>query len=330
MGGCSESRALSRKINRKETLMTTPIQAIQVHDYGEPEQLKFEQATQPEPKAGEVLVRVHAAGVNPMDWKIRSGVMKAFWPQKFPYIPGADLAGVIERVGADVTAFQVGQEVFGSSSQGSYTQYAIAPISTIALKPKNLSFHEAATIPVGATTAWQGLFDHGHLQKGQRVLILGGSGGVGLFAVQFARWKGAQVLSTTSTRNVDFVRSLGAETVIDYSKVRVEDEIHDVDLVFDTVGGGALASVLPTLKRGGRLVTIAGQPDETKASQLGVQASRFAAQISRELLTNFAQLISDGHVKAFVGDTFPLNEAAQAQALSQKGHGRGRIVLLVQ
>ncbi len=308
--------------------MTTQINAIQVHNYGNPDQLKSEQVAQPEPKEGEVLVHVHAAGVNPMDWKIRSGAVKNFMPQSFPFIPGADFAGVIESVGADVTAFQVGQEVFGST-QGTYAQYTLAPVNRIALKPKTLSFDEAATIPVGATTAWQGLFDHGNLQKGQRVLILGGSGGVGLFAVQFARWKGAQVISTTSTRNVDFVRSLGAETVIDYSKVQVEDEIHDVDLVLDTVGGEALATVLPTLKRGGTLITIAGQPDQAKASQAGVQTGRFSAQISSELLARFAQLISEGHVKTFVGETFPLDEAAQAQDLSQKGHGRGRIILRV-
>jgi NADPH:quinone reductase-like Zn-dependent oxidoreductase len=263
-----------------------------------------------------------------MDWKIRSGVSQNFRPQSFPYVPGADFAGVIERVGADVTVFDVGQEVFGCV-QGTYTQYTLAPVRYITAKPKLLSFDEAATIPVGATTAWQGLFDHGNLQQGQRVLILGGSGGVGLVAVQFARWKGAQVISTTSTPNSDFVRSLGAETIIDYTQERVEDRIHDVDLVLDTVGGEALATVYPTLKREGTLVTIVGQPDEAKACQFGVHVHRFAAQISSELLARFAQLISEGQVKPLVGHTFPLNEAAQAQELSQRGHGRGRIVLYV-
>jgi len=307
--------------------MPTQINAIQVHNYGNADQLKFEQIAQPEPKEGEVLVRVHAAGVNPVDWKIRSGAMKNFMQLSFPYVPGADFAGVVEKVGSGVTEFQAGQEVYGRSSQGTYTEYTVASVKTTALKPKTLSFEEAATIPIGATTAWQGLFDHGNLQKGQRVLILGGSGGVGLYAVQFARWKGAQVISTTSTRNVDFVRSLGAETVIDYTKTHVEDEVHDVDLVFDTVGGAASTSAMPTLKRGGTLITIAGQPDEAKASQLGVRTGRFSAQVSSELLTKFAQLIDEGQVKAVVGDTFPLREAAQAQELSQKGHGRGRIVL---
>lgn len=308
--------------------MTNQMDAIQVHSYGDADQLKFEQTTQPVPRADQVLIRVQSAGVNPMDWKIRSGMAKNYWPKSFPYIPGADFAGIVESVGSDVTAFHAGQEVFGCGD-GSYAQYALSPANYTALKPKALSFDEAATIPVGAVTAWQGLFDHGHLQKDQRVLILGGSGGVGLFAVQFACWKGAEVISTTSTRNVDFVRSLGAETVVDYSKVRVEDEIHDIDLVLDTVGGEALASVLPTLKRGGTLITVAGQPDKEKASQAGIHTGNFAAQISSELLTTIAQLISEGQIKTIVGETFPLHEAAQAQELSQKGHGRGRIVLHV-
>ncbi len=301
--------------------------AIQVHNYGDADQLKLEQISVPEPKEGEVLVRVHAAGVNPVDWKIRTGMLKDFMPATFPYVPGSDVAGVVAKVGPGVTAFQTGQEVFGRSSKGSYAEYAIAPVSTLALKPASLSYDEAATIAVGATTAWQGLFDHGNLQPGQRVLILGGAGGVGNFAVQFARWKGAQVISTASTRNVDFVRSLGAETVIDYTQTQVADVVHDVDLVLDTVGGSALAGVLPTLKRGGTLVSIAGQPDEAKAKELDVHTARFSAQVSTELLTTFAQLIDEGHIKVFLGPVFSLNEAAKAQELSQSGHGRGRIIL---
>ena len=308
-------------------MSTQTMKAIQVHDYGNVDQLKLEQIPQPAVQEGEVLVRVYAAGVNPVDWKIRAGRLKDFRPATFPYVPGADLAGVVEKVGSGVTAFQPGQEVFGRSSQGSYAEYSIAPANALALKPKTLSFDEAVTIPVGATTAWQGLFDHGNLQSGQRVLILGGAGGVGIFAVQFARWKGAHVISTASTRNVDFVRSLGAKTVIDYTKTHVEDEIHDVDLVFDTVGGEALASAWPTLKRGGTLVSIAGQPDEAKAREFGVRAARFSAQVTSELLSTFAQLIEQGQVKPVVGATFLLSEAGKAHELSQSGHGRGRIVL---
>lgn len=308
-------------------MTTQTINAIQVHDYGDADQLKLEQIPQPEPQEGEVLVRLHAAGVNPVDWKIRSGWMKDFRPITFPYVPGADLAGVVAKVGSGVTAWQPGQEVFGRGSQGTYAEYALAPAHALALKPSSLSFEEAATIPVGATTAWQGLFDHGNLQSGQRVLILGGAGGVGLYAVQFARWKGAQVIATTSSGNVDFVSSLGAETVIDYTRTRVGDEVHDVDLVLDTVGGAALTGIFPTLKRGGTLVSIAGQPDAGKARELGVRTANFSAQVTSELLSTFARLIDEGQIKTFVGATFPLSEAGKAQELSQSGHGRGRIVL---
>jgi len=308
-------------------MSTQTIKAIQVHDYGNADQLKLEQIPQPQPQHGEVLVRVRAAGVNPADWKLRSGMMKAFWSATFPYVPGADLAGVVEKVGPGVTAFQPGQAVFGRSSNGSYAEYSTAPANALAPKPESLSYDEAATIPVGATTAWQGIFDHGNLQPGQRVLILGGAGGVGLFAVQFARWKGAHVIATASTRNIDFVRSLGAETVIDYTKTRVEDEVHNIDLVFDTVGGTALPTAWPTLKRGGTLVSIAGQPDEAKARELGIRIARFSAQVNSELLNTFAQLIDEGQVKTVVGAVFQLSEAGKAQELSQGGHGRGRIVL---
>ena len=310
-------------------MTTQTINAIQVHDYGDADQLKLEQIPQPEPREGEVLVRLHAAGVKPVDWKIRSGWMKDFRPITFPYVPGADLAGVVAKVGSGVTAWQLGQEVFGRGSQGTYAEYALAPAATLALKPPSLSFEEAATIPVGATTAWQGLFDHGNLQSGQRVLILGGAGGVGLYAVQFARWKGAQVIATTSSGNVDFVSSLGAETVIDYTRTRVGDEVHDVDLVLDTVGGAALTGIFPTLKRGGTLVSIAGRPDEAQAREAGVRIASFSAQVTSELLTTVAQLIEAGQVKAVVGATFPLSEAGKAQELSRSGHGRGRIVLRI-
>jgi NADPH:quinone reductase-like Zn-dependent oxidoreductase len=301
--------------------------AIRVHTYGGPEELKFEQIALPVPHEDEVLVRVHAIGVNPVDWKIRAGWMKDFVPVQFPYIPGADFAGVVEAVGPGVTAFQPGQDVFGRGSQGTYAEYITVSVGTTALKPKSLSFAEAATIPVGATTAWQGLFDQGELQTGQRVLILGASGGVGLFAVQFARWKGAHVIATTSRKNIEYVSSLGAETVIDYTHTQVEDVVRDVDLVLDTVGGDALASVLPVLKRGGTLISIAGQPDEEKAKALNVRTGRFSAQVSGELLHTFVQLIDEGQIKTTVFKQYPLSQASHAHTLSESRHGLGRIVL---
>jgi len=308
-------------------MATQNMQAIRVYAYGAPDQLKYEQTPRPEPEQGEVLLRVHAAGVNPADWKVRQGLFKAFGDQEFPYTPGADMAGVVVKVGPGVTNFQEGQQVYGHSNKGSYAEYATALVSALALKPASLSFDEAATVPVGATTAWQALFDNGHLQAGQRALILGASGGVGLFAVQFARWKGAHVIGTTSTSNSEFVYSLGAETVVDYTTTPVEQAVHDVDLVVDTVGGKALESALPTLKRGGTVVSIAGRVPPEKVQELSIRAAYMSAVVSSELLRQFARLIDEGQVKVFIQQVFSLDSAAHAHELSQHGHGRGRIVL---
>ncbi len=231
-------------------------------------------------------------------------------------------------MGPGVTAFQKGQAVFGSSSDfGTYADYTVAPIETVALKPDTLDFDEAATVSVGATTAWQGLFDQGKLEPGQRVLILGAAGGVGLFAVQFAHWKGAYVIGTSSTRNMDFVSSLGAQEVIDYTTIDVGSAARDVDLVLDTVGGEALATVWPALKPGGTLVSIAGQPSEAEASKRNIRAIRFSAQTTTDLMDTFSHLIDEGQVKVAIAARIPLSEAPRAHELSQSGHGRGRIVL---
>jgi NADPH:quinone reductase-like Zn-dependent oxidoreductase len=304
------------------------IQAIRVHQYGGPEQLKLEQIPCPEPQPGEVLVRVHATAVLPVEWKIRQGVFHAFQPAAFPYIPGSAFAGIVEEVGPGVTTFRSGQAVFGRSSQGTYAEYTTASAETIARKPASLGFAEAATISGGATTAWEALFDRGGLQAGQRVLILGAAGGVGSFAVQLARWKGAQVIGTTGTANVDFVRSLGAEVVVDYTSTALEQVIRDVDLVVDAVGGQALESAWPVVKRGGTLVSTAGQPSQEKARELGIRALFFTgSRPSSERLQAIAQLIDEGQLKVTLGRIFPLREANLAHALSQSGHGRGRIVL---
>lgn len=313
------------------------IQAIRVHQYGGLEQLKLEQIPCPEPHAGEVLIRVHAAGVLPAEWKMRQGFFKNIFPVSFPYIPGSAVAGVVEEVGLGVTTFQKGQAVFGRSIHGAYAEYtttaveppALTPqtFSLLALKPDALSFDEAATISGGATTAWAALFGDGALQAGQRVLIQGAAGGVGLYAVQFARWKGAQVIGTASTANVDFVRSLGAETVIDYTMTPFEQVVRDVDLVLDTIGGETLQRSLKVVKRGGTLVSLLEQPSQEQAQARSIRALNNAVLPASELLGTIAQLIGAGQVRAVVGKTFPLHKARQAHELSQSGHGRGRIVL---
>ena len=308
------------------------IQAIRVHQYGGPEQLKLEQIPCPQPQAGELLVRVHATGVLPAEWKVRQGLFKGFLPVSFPYIPGSTFSGVIEEVGPGITTFQKGQAVFGRSNNGAYAEYTTVSAETLALKPEALSFAEAATISGGATVAWTALFENGALQAGQRVLIHGAAGGVGLFAVQFARWKGAHVIGTTGAANVDFVRSLGAETVVDYTSTPFEQVVHDVDLVLDTIGGETLQRSMNVVKRGGTLVTLLEQPPQEKAQERGIRVMKNTATLPfppSSLLQTIAQLIAEGQVRAIVGKTFPLYEARQAHELSQTGHGRGRIVLLI-
>jgi NADPH:quinone reductase-like Zn-dependent oxidoreductase len=302
------------------------MQAIQVHEYGDVDQLKLEVVARPEPQAGEVLVRVHAAGVNPIDWKVRQGLRKHLLPMQFPYIPGMEMAGVVEEVGPDVTTLQIGQAVYGRSTTGAYAEYAVAAERMLALKPQSLSFDEAASIPVGATTAWQGLFESGKLETGQRVLIQGAAGGVGLFAVQLASRRGAHVIATASGANVDFVRSLGAETVIDYTTTSLADVVHDVDCVFDTVGS-TLETSVQVLKPGGILVALSGQPPIEQAKERGVQVVATHTQIGSEILENLARLIDKRHLRTVIKGTFPLSQTSQAHELGQQGHGRGRIVL---
>ena len=310
-------------------MSTQTTRVIQVYRYGGPEQLKLERKPRPEPQASEVLLRVHAAGVNQIDWKIRQGLMKDFQPVTFPYTPGIEVAGVVEDVGPGVTAFETGQAIFGWSERGAYAEYITVPVEALALKPETLSFAEAATVPVGATAAWRALFDHGGLTSGQRVLIQGAAGGVGLFAVQFAKWKGAQVIGTASTANLDFVRGFGADTVVDYTRTPVESVVQDVDLVLDGVGAETLSSSLAVLKPGGTLISLAGLPPQEQARERGIRATMIRSQRSRELLQTFTRLIDEGRIKVTAGKTFPLSEVQQAHEYSRSGHGRGRIVLQI-
>ena len=307
-------------------MSTQTMRAVQVHRYGGSEQLKLEEKPRPQPQTGEVLVRVYAAGVNPIDWKIRQGLMKESRPVTFPYTPGIEMAGVVEDVGPAVTAFEIGQAVFGQIAEGAYAEFLTVSVEALALKPQTLRFVEAATVPVGATTAWRTLFDHGGLDSGQRVLIQGAAGGVGLFAVQLAKWKGAQVIGTAATANLDFVRSLGADTVVDYTTTPIESVVRDVDLVLDGVGGETLLSSLAALRRGGTLISIAGPPPQEEAQARGVRAlmSRGAASVPLETLS---RLIDESHFTVPAGKTFLLSEVQLAHSFCQSGHGRGRIVL---
>ena len=306
-------------------MTSSTMQAVRAHDYGAPDVLKLEEVPVPEPGADQVLIRLKAAGVNPVDWKSRAGMYKQFWPLQFPWTPGIDGAGMIEAVGANVTQFKKGQAVFGIVI-GGYAEYALAQATDVQLKPENISFEEAATIPVGALTAWSAVIDTANVQAGQRVLVHGGAGGVGLYAVQLARWKGAHVMATASARNADFVRSLGAGDVIDYNATRFEDVLKDLDAVIDTVGGDLVERSLKVIRPGGIFVTVAARPAEDAGRAQNIRVVS-AGRAPTENLKKIVELIEAGQLKPVVGPLFPLGEAQKAQELSQAGHGRGRIIL---
>lgn len=307
----------------------TDMKAVCIHAYGGLEVLQYEEAPRPAPQDGEILVRVQACGINPVDWKVREGYMKDVWPAQFPLILGCDVAGAVEQVGANVTEFAAGDAVYALVPSGGYAEYASFPASIAARKPKTLDFVQTASLPVAALTAWQALFDHAHLEAGQSVLIHAASGGVGHLAVQFAKNKGAHVVATASARNHAFVRSLGADEVLDYNTTKFEDVVHDMDVVFDTMGGDTQERSWGVLKPGGILVSIVSPDTETQAQAHGRHGVNMHAEPSAVQLGEIAALIDAGKVKPHVERTFPLAEARAAQETSQAGHVRGKIVLQV-
>jgi NADPH:quinone reductase-like Zn-dependent oxidoreductase len=311
------------------------MKAIRIHNYGGPEVLKYEDAPRPEPQAGEVLVRVHAAGVNPIDWKVREGHMKDFWPHKFPLILGWDVSGTVEAVGPGPAAaerFKKGDEVYSVpdvSRDGAYAEYIVVRESELALKPKSLHHVHAAAAPLAALTAWQALFDAGQLVSGQRILIHGGSGGVGHVAVQLAKWKGAHVFATASTKNQELLRDLGVDEPIDYTKQKFEDVARHVDLVLDLIGGETQERSWSVLKKGGVLLSLVQPPSVEKAKALGVRAAFVAGHPSGAQLAEIAKLIDSGELKLTIDRILPLSEVRRAHELSKSGHPRGKIVLRV-
>jgi NADPH:quinone reductase-like Zn-dependent oxidoreductase len=304
----------------------TTMRAVRYHVFGEAEVLQVEQIQIPQPQPGEVLVRIHAAGVLPVDWKIRRGLFPM--PVQFPLIPGTAFSGVIAGVGEGLSNWEIGQSVFGRSTKGTYAEYTTAPEDAIALKPASITFEEAATISGGATTAWRAIVSEGNVKPNERVLIYGAAGGVGLFAVQFAKALGAEVIGTAGPANLAYVQSLGADTVIDYTAERFEDIVKDVDFVLDTVGGETLARTWSVMKPGGRLASIAGQPPMDKAKQHAITLIRPGVATSEDLQA-IAGRIDAGQLQINIEQSFALADVRQAHEKSQTGHGRGRIVLRV-
>ncbi len=306
--------------------MSQTMRAIRYHEYGVSRKLALETIPRGEPKAGEVLVKVKFAGVNPIDWKLRSGLYKDFMPVTFPALSGKDFSGTVEALGSGVTGLSVGQRVFGSAN-GTYAEYVVAKAGSVVPIPDNLSFEQAATVPLGALTAWHVVEEAG-IVAGQKVIVVGAAGGVGMFAVQFARIKGAPVTGLASAKNLDFVERLGAEGV-DYATAAAASLAGTADLVIDTVGGAALESAFALVKKGGLLLTTAGMPTAQRAAESGISA-RAAGNKGSEPLARIAALFAAGKLITEVGPIFDLEDAGAAQDLSQTGHGRGRILLKVE
>jgi NADPH:quinone reductase-like Zn-dependent oxidoreductase len=330
------------------------MRAIRIHEHGGPEVLRYDEVPIPDPKPGEVLVRVHAVGVNPPDWYVRDGltVLPAEMRPKFdlPVIPGTDVSGVVEALAGDVDGLSVGDEVFAllrfpSLGASAYAEYVTAPASDFARKPAGVDHLRAAGIPMAGLTAWQYLIGLSHehpspfhearhrpmaLDADTTVLVNGAAGGVGHFAVQLAKWKGARVIAVASGAHESFLRELGADRFIDYTKSRPEDLVDDADLVLDTVGGPDGSRFLRTVKRGGALFPVFfGEYDPEEAAKRGVTVSGTQVRSSGAQLAELARLIEAGTVRVAIDSTFPLAEARAAHERAARGHIQGKIVLTV-
>jgi NADPH:quinone reductase-like Zn-dependent oxidoreductase len=313
---------------------TTPVmmKAVVLHSYGGPEVLQFEKAPRPEPNDEQILIRIVAASVNPVDLAIRSGKYAEYFHTTLPLIPGMDAAGVVEKVGSKISSFKVGDPVyafFTLRGEGGYAEFALARESEIAPKPASIDYEQAAAVPAVGSTAWQALVDAAHLQAGQTVLIHGGSGGVGHMAIQIAKARGARVIATASTANQEFLKKIGADQAIDYTKTKFEDAVKDVDVVLDTVGGDTLTRSYAVVKKGGIVVTIADEPDEKKLKERGIRGVSISAEPKSETFAALTRLIEEKKLTPVVTQVFPLAEVAKAQEQIATRHTRGKIVLRV-
>ncbi|MEU6331828.1 NADP-dependent oxidoreductase [Streptomyces sp. NPDC047049] len=331
------------------------MKAVRLHEFGGPDVLRYEEVAVPEPAPGEVLVRVHAVGLNPPDWYVREGmpgIPPEFRPPfDLPLIPGTDISGVVEAVAADVHGFTAGDEVVGLlrfpvlMQSGAYAEYVTAPASDLALKPATVDHAHAAGLPMSGLTAWQYLIEVGHdqpspfqeakhrptaLSSDTTVLINGAGGGVGHLALQLAKWKGARVIAVASGAHETFLRDLGADEFIDYTKERPEDIVRDIDLVLDAVGGPASRRFLPTLKRGGALYPVYfGEFDDEENAKLGVTVTGTQVRANGAQLAELGHLLDAGMVRVAIDSTFALADARTAHRRAAQGHIQGKIVLTV-
>lgn len=305
------------------------MKAVFIKEKGSFDNVIVEEISKPVIAADEILVKIKAAGVNPVDWK---ATLNGYFNP--PHILGSDIAGIIEAIGTEVKNYKVGDEIIGSlewAKQSAFAEYVATKEKYITYKPKNLSFEESAAVPPAALTAWQGLFDHGNLQAGQKVIIHAAAGGVGLFALQFAKWKGAYVVATASERNIDFLKSVGADEVIDYTKYKLTDKTKNADVVFDSVATPEVQlESFKALKPGGKYVSITAGPREELLKGFNISATRFLFISNPEQLKQIVQLIEEATAKVFVEKAFPLTEAKEALQHVHKGRTRGKVVLTIE
>jgi len=307
--------------------------AWRVHQFGPPEAMSLERIPRPDPGRGEVLVHVHAAGVGPWDGWIRAG--KSALPQPLPLTLGSDLSGTVAAVGPGVSGMAVGDQVFGVTNPqfvGAYAEYALASAGMLARKPSSLSYAEAASVPVVAVTAWQGLFEHARLETGQTVVIHGAAGNVGAYAVQLAHRARLRSIATAGTKDIEYVRSLGADKIFDYHIQHFEHEVKDADAVLDLVGGETQMRSFQVLRPGGRLISAVSQPDQQRAKDYGVTAAFFLVDVTTERLRMIAELIDRGELETCVGAVLPLGDARDAHLMleGRKRQPKGKIVLDVE
>jgi len=308
------------------------MKAVCIYSCGGPEVLVYEDAPGPHPGAREVLVRIHAAGINPVDWKIREGHLKEMLNHTFPFVLGWDFSGVVESLGSGLARLKAGDEVFSRpdiARDGAYAEFIAVKESEVALKPKSVDHIHAAAMPLAGLTAWQTLFDAGGLSSGQRVLIHAAAGDVGHLAVQLAKWKGAHVIGTASARNHDFLRKLGVDQVVDDDTERFEDVVQPADVVLDTMGGETQERSWKVVKPGGILVSVANPPKAGTAAKYLVRQAFVFTQPNAAQLGEIAKLADPEKLKVIVETILPLSDATRGQEPSERGHGRGKIVLRV-
>ncbi|MDI1443034.1 NADP-dependent oxidoreductase [Polyangium sp. 6x1] len=326
------SEASSPSAQPPSTPPPQTMKAVRLHAFTGIDDLRYEDAPRPRPKPGEILIRVHAAAVNPVDIAVAAGRMQERIPSTLPLILGWDVSGVVEEIGEGATRFQRGDAVFAYLSggrDGAFAEYVTANEADVLPKPKTVDHVHAAAIPLTGVTAWKSLVETANLSAGQTVLIHGGSGGVGTMAVQIAKARGARVIATASAKNLEHLRSIGADQVIDYQATRFEDVVKDVDVVLDTVGKDTQERSYKVLKKGGLLVVIVGKPSPEKAQEFGVRAVRVGAGPNAAQLAEVARLVDEGRIRPVVSEIFPLQDTRRALEQIKTGHTRGKAVIRV-